>query len=44
MTRFTYRRAKNGDSTDVYFEEQEDKRFRSSQLLPDEEITLTAKA
>jgi hypothetical protein len=33
---------KNGLQSDVTFEEQEDGRFRSSQLLPDEEVTVTA--
>jgi beta-lactamase regulating signal transducer with metallopeptidase domain/uncharacterized GH25 family protein len=31
----------DGLNTDVTFEHQEDGRFRSSQLLPDEEVTLT---
>ena len=35
---------KNGRNSDVTFEEQEDGRFRSSQLLPDEEVTVTAHA
>jgi beta-lactamase regulating signal transducer with metallopeptidase domain len=35
---------KKGVRSDVSFEEQEDGRFRSSQLLPDEEVTLTAQA
>jgi protocatechuate 3,4-dioxygenase beta subunit len=35
---------KNGLQSDVTFEEQEDGRFRSSQLLPDEEVTITAHA
>jgi beta-lactamase regulating signal transducer with metallopeptidase domain len=35
---------KNGLNSDVTFEEQEDGRFRSSQLLPDEEVTVTAHA
>jgi beta-lactamase regulating signal transducer with metallopeptidase domain/uncharacterized GH25 family protein len=33
-----------GRETDVFFEEQEDGRFRSSQLLPDDEVTVTASA
>jgi protocatechuate 3,4-dioxygenase beta subunit len=33
-----------GRPTDVFFEEQEDGRFRSEQLLPDEEVTVTAHA
>jgi beta-lactamase regulating signal transducer with metallopeptidase domain/uncharacterized GH25 family protein len=35
---------KKGLHSDVSFEEQEDGRFRSSQLLPDEETTVTAQA
>jgi hypothetical protein len=35
---------KGGRNSDVTFEEQEDGRFRSSQLLPDEEVTVTAHA
>jgi len=35
---------KNGRRSDVSFEEQEDGRFRSSQLLPDEEVTVAAHA
>jgi len=34
----------NGVQGDVYFEHQEDGRWRSSQLLPDEEITVTLSA
>ncbi|MBX6314714.1 MAG: carboxypeptidase regulatory-like domain-containing protein [Isosphaeraceae bacterium] len=34
----------NGERSDVSFEEQEDGRFRSEQLFPDEEVTITAKA
>jgi hypothetical protein len=34
----------NGVQGDVYFEKQEDGRWRSSQLLPDEEITVTVSA
>jgi hypothetical protein len=34
----------NGMQSDVNFEEQEDGRFRSSQLFPDEEVTLSAHA
>ncbi len=34
----------SGGPTDVFFEEQEDGRFRSEQLLPDEEVTVTARA
>jgi hypothetical protein len=33
-----------GRNSDVSFERQEDGKFRSSQLLPDEEVTLTAHA
>jgi beta-lactamase regulating signal transducer with metallopeptidase domain len=33
-----------GHDTDVSFEQQEDGRFRSSQLLPDEALTVTAHA
>ncbi len=33
-----------GRNSDVTFEQQEDGRFRSSQLLPDEEVTVTAYA
>jgi hypothetical protein len=35
---------KNGRNSDVSFEEQEDGRFRSMQLFPDEETTVTAHA
>jgi hypothetical protein len=35
---------KNGLQSDVTFEEQEDGRFRSSQLQPDLEVTITAHA
>jgi protocatechuate 3,4-dioxygenase beta subunit len=35
---------KNGIRSDVSFEEQEDGRFRSMQMLPDEEVTLIARA
>ena len=35
---------KNGLQSDVTFEEQEDGRFRSEQMLPDEEVTVTAHA
>jgi hypothetical protein len=35
---------KNGIRSDVSFEEQEDGRFRSMQMLPDEEVTLLAHA
>jgi beta-lactamase regulating signal transducer with metallopeptidase domain len=35
---------KGGLNTDVIFEEQEDGRFRSEQLFPDEAVTLTAHA
>jgi beta-lactamase regulating signal transducer with metallopeptidase domain/protocatechuate 3,4-dioxygenase beta subunit len=35
---------KKGLESDVSFEEQEDGRFRSSQLFPDEEVTVTAQA
>jgi protocatechuate 3,4-dioxygenase beta subunit len=35
---------RNGLHSDVSFEHQEDGRFRSSQLLPDEETTVTAQA
>ncbi len=34
----------NGVQGDVYLEKQEDGRWRSSQLLPDEEVTVTASA
>jgi beta-lactamase regulating signal transducer with metallopeptidase domain/uncharacterized GH25 family protein len=34
----------NGMQSDVNFEEQEDGRFRSEQLFPDEEVTFTAHA
>jgi hypothetical protein len=34
----------NGRESDVFFEEQEDGRFRSEQLLPDEEVTVIAHA
>jgi hypothetical protein len=34
----------NGVKGDVYLEKQEDGRWRSSQLLPDEEVTVTASA
>jgi len=34
----------NGVTGDVYFEKQQDGRWRSSQLLPDEEVLLTAEA
>jgi hypothetical protein len=34
----------NGVESDVSFEEQEDGRFRSSQMFPDEEVTVTAQA
>jgi len=33
-----------GHNSDVTFEKQEDGRFRSEQLLPDEEVTVTAHA
>src|SRR5262249_33008718 len=36
--------AANGRNSDVNFEKQEDGRFRSSQLFPDEETTVTAYA
>lgn len=35
---------RNGRQSDVSFEEQEDGRFRSSQLFPDEEVTVTGHA
>jgi beta-lactamase regulating signal transducer with metallopeptidase domain/protocatechuate 3,4-dioxygenase beta subunit len=35
---------KGGAHSDVSFEEQEDGRFRSEQLFPDEEVTFTAEA
>jgi len=35
---------KKGIRSDVHWEEQEDGRFRSSQLFPDEEVTITAMA
>jgi hypothetical protein len=35
---------KKGLRSDVSFEEQEDGRFRSMQLLPDEEVAVTAQA
>jgi hypothetical protein len=35
---------KKGRTSDVSFEEQEDGRFRSSQLFPDEEVTITGHA
>jgi hypothetical protein len=35
---------KNGIHSDVSFEEQEDGRFRSMQMLPDEEVTILARA
>jgi hypothetical protein len=35
---------KGGRHSDVTFEEQEDGRFRSEQMLPDEEVTVTAHA
>ena len=35
---------KNGIRSDVSFEEQEDGRFRSMQMLPDEEVTFLAHA
>jgi hypothetical protein len=35
---------KRGLRSDVSFEEQEDGRFRSEQLLPDEEVTVTAQS
>ena len=35
---------RNGLRSDVSFEEQKDGRFRSSQLLPDEEVTVTGHA
>jgi beta-lactamase regulating signal transducer with metallopeptidase domain len=35
---------KGGLNSDVSFEEQEDGRFRSSQLFPDEEVTITGHA
>jgi hypothetical protein len=35
---------KKGQRSDVSFEEQSDGRFRSSQLFPDEEVTVTAQA
>jgi uncharacterized GH25 family protein len=34
----------NGKETDISFEHQEDGRFRSEQMLPDEEVTVTAQA
>jgi hypothetical protein len=34
----------NGVQGDVYFEKQEDGRWRSVQLLPDEEVTITVEA
>jgi hypothetical protein len=34
----------NGRPSDVHFEQQEDGRFRTEQLLPDEEVTITAHA
>jgi beta-lactamase regulating signal transducer with metallopeptidase domain len=34
----------DGLPTDVFFEKQEDGRFRSEQLLPDEDVTFTAHA
>jgi hypothetical protein len=34
----------NGRRSDVSFEEQEDGRFRSSQMFPDEEVTVSAHA
>jgi len=34
----------DGVTSDVNFEKQEDGRYRSSQLLPDEEVTITATA
>jgi hypothetical protein len=34
----------NGPPTDVFFNKQGDGRYRSSQLLPDEEVTITAQA
>jgi hypothetical protein len=34
----------NGIKGDVYFEKQDDGRWRSSQMFPDEEITVTVKA
>jgi hypothetical protein len=33
-----------GPPTDIFFEKQEDGRFRSEQLLPDEDVTFTAHA
>jgi beta-lactamase regulating signal transducer with metallopeptidase domain/protocatechuate 3,4-dioxygenase beta subunit len=35
---------KDGLPTDVFFEKQEDGRFRSEQLLPDEVVTVTVRA
>jgi hypothetical protein len=35
---------RNGRESDVSFEEQEDGRYRSSQLFPDEEVTVTGHA
>lgn len=35
---------RDGRQSDVSFEEQEDGRFRSSQLFPDDEVTVTAHA
>lgn len=35
---------RHGRQSDVLFEEQEDGRFRSSQLFPDEEVTVTGHA
>ncbi|MBI3463865.1 MAG: carboxypeptidase regulatory-like domain-containing protein [Planctomycetes bacterium] len=34
----------DGLQSDVFFEKQEDGRFRSSQLFPDEDVTITAQA
>jgi hypothetical protein len=34
----------NGVQGDVYFENQEDGRWRSSQMFPEEEVTVTASA
>jgi hypothetical protein len=34
----------NGRRSDVSFEEQEDGRYRSSQMFPDEEVTVTGHA
>jgi beta-lactamase regulating signal transducer with metallopeptidase domain/protocatechuate 3,4-dioxygenase beta subunit len=34
----------NGDPTDVFFNKQKDGRLRTSQLLPDEDVTIQARA